>query len=105
MRRKIVSVFFCFVTLTQVIPVGLLVSIAVDYFNTKNYTISLAISMPDEEMEEEGVKEDVAYISQINYSFSGLVEEQINKDIQYLHHFANLPEGFARVLYTPPNLA
>jgi hypothetical protein len=82
-----------------------LISMAAGYFSNDSLTVSLAVSLPDEEIEEEGVKAPVTYMSTNFSELNNIVEGQINKEVQYLHHIIDFPEGFARILYTPPNVA
>lgn len=105
MQRKIVSIFFCLIILTQILPMASLISMAAGCFSNDQLTVSLSVSLLDEEIEEEGAKAPITYLSNNLCELNNLVEGQINKEVQYLHHIIDFPEGFARILYTPPNLA
>ena len=105
MQRKIVSIFFCLIILTQILPMASLISMVAGCFSNDQLTVSLSISLLDEEIEEEeGTKAPVTFVSTNPSELNNIVEGQINKQVQYLHHIIDFPEGFARVLYTPPNL-
>ncbi len=105
MYRKLVAIFFCFIMLAQVIPMASLVKLVAGYFNNNDIVVSFVIFMPDEEIEEDGIKAPVSCFSTMNDQLNHFVKEQINKEVQYLHHIHELPEGFARILYTPPNFS
>jgi hypothetical protein len=81
-----------------------LISMAAGCFSNDQLTVSLSVSLLDEEIEEEGAKAPITYLSNNLCELNNLVEGQINKEVQYLHHIIDFPEGFARILYTPPNL-